>query len=161
MLRVYFSLSMNNFQQTNDPKKSFFAERLIGLALFAGITAAWIFLWLAERGTIQPQYVLGVCGFKQRYGVPCPGCGWTHSAQAFVTGDIGRSFAQQPAAAVFCCLSVIVWILALHTAVFGIHFRLRQVLSNPRFWKYILICSAAVILLGWMATLVRTFVGQF
>jgi hypothetical protein len=161
MLRVYFSRSMTDFQQTNSSKKPIFAQRLIGLAIFAGISGAWAFLWLAEKGMIQPQYVLGVCGFKQRYGLPCPGCGWTHSAQAFVTGDIGRSFVQQPAAMVFCAVSVMVWILALHTAVFGIHFRLRQVLSNPRFWKYVLICSGAVILLGWMATLVRTFVGQF
>ncbi|MBN2511892.1 MAG: DUF2752 domain-containing protein [Sedimentisphaerales bacterium] len=116
---------------------------------------------MSEKGIIQPQQVLGVCGFKQRYGLPCPGCGWTHSAQAFMTGDFKRSFVLQPAAAVFCAVSVIVWILALHTVVFGIHFRLQQVLFNPRFWKYVLICSAAVILLGWIATLVRTFMGQF
>ncbi|MGH2272080.1 DUF2752 domain-containing protein [Anaerohalosphaeraceae bacterium U12dextr] len=131
------------------------------MAIFAGISGVWAFLWLAEKGIIHPQSVLGVCGFKQRYGLPCPGCGWTHSAQAFVTGDIRRSFVLQPAAMVFCVVSVIVWILALHTAVFGIHFRLWQVLLNPRFWKYVLICSGVVMLLGWVATLIRTYVGAF
>lgn len=161
MMRVYFSRSMTDFQQTNRTKKPIFTQRLIGLAIFAGISGVWAFLWLAEKGIIHPQSVLGVCGFKQRYGLPCPGCGWTHSAQAFVTGDIRRSFVLQPAAMVFCVVSVIVWILALHTAVFGIHFRLWQVLLNPRFWKYVLICSGVVMLLGWVATLIRTYVGAF
>ncbi len=152
---------MTDFQQTNRTKKPIFTQRLIGLAIFAGISGVWAFLWLAEKGIIHPQSVLGVCGFKQRYGLPCPGCGWTHSAQAFVTGDIRRSFVLQPAAMVFCVVSVIVWILALHTAVFGIHFRLWQVLLNPRFWKYVLICSGVVMLLGWVATLIRTYVGAF
>lgn len=161
MMRVYFSRSMTDFQQTNRTKKPIFTQRLIGLAIFAGISGVWVFLWLAEKGIIHPQSVLGVCGFKQRYGLPCPGCGWTHSAQAFVTGDIRRSFVLQPAAMVFCVVSVIAWILALHTALFGIHFRLWQVLLNPRFWKYVLICSGVVILLGWVATLIRTYVGAF
>jgi|DewCreStandDraft_4_1066084.scaffolds.fasta_scaffold53058_3 hypothetical protein len=161
MMRVYFSRSMTDFQQTNRTKKPIFTQRLIGLAIFAGISGVWVFLWLAEKGIIHPQSVLGVCGFKQRYGLPCPGCGWTHSAQAFVTGDIRRSFVLQPAAMVFCVVSVIVWILALHTALFGIHFRLWQVLLNPRFWKYVLICSGVVMLLGWAATLIRTYVGAF
>jgi hypothetical protein len=145
----------NALEKTKSP-----AARLIAAAIFLGIVAVFVLLWLAEKGTIQPGYILGVCGFKQRSGLPCPGCGWTHAAQAFATGDVVRSFLIQPAAAVFCAAAILSAILALHTMIFGIHSRLRQVLFHGRFWKYVLIGSGVVILLGWLVTLAKTLAGN-
>jgi hypothetical protein len=129
--------------------------RLIAAAIFLGIACAFILLWLGEHGTIQFRYIFGVCGFKQRFGLPCPGCGWTHAAQAFTAGDLIRAFWIQPAAAVFCGVAILTAILALHTAVFGIHSGLQQLLIRLRFWKYVIIGSCVVILLSWLVTLAR------
>jgi hypothetical protein len=147
---------MTDCQSTNavkTPKSS--ATRLIAAAIFLGIVCVFVLLRLGEKGTIQFRYVFGVCGFKQRYGLPCPGCGWTHAAQAFAAGDVIRSFQIQPAAAVFCGVAILAAILALHTAIFGIHSRLQQMLLRPRVWKYVIAGSCIVILLGWLVTLAK------
>ncbi len=68
-----------------------------------------IFVGLGKR--IHPSWSIigGVRFLKQRFGLPCPGCGWTHAGQAFFTGHILEAFWIQPAAGVFllrcrlCC----------------------------------------------------------
>lgn len=134
--------------------------RLIAAAIFAGILCVVMLLWLGEKGYIQYQYILGVCGFKQRYGLPCPGCGWTHAAQAFVTGDIVRSFQLQLAATIFCGAAILAAVLSLHTVIFGLQSKLRIILTDKRFWKYVLISSGIVILLGWLVTLAKVLSGR-
>jgi hypothetical protein len=157
---IYYSEEMIECQQTNVKKSRSYADRLI-----AGVILACIFFFfgvmiLAEQGLIRPGYLLGVCGFKQRYGLPCPGCGWTHSAQAFAAGDVVRSFTLQPAASFFCGLLVIIAFLALHTLIFGIHSKLLRTVTNVRFWKYCLIGSGIIILLGWVVTLARALAAR-
>jgi hypothetical protein len=147
-------------QQANVKKSRSYADRAVAGAILACIFIFFGVLRLAENGSIRPGYLLGVCGFKQRYGLPCPGCGWTHSAQAFAAGDVVRSFVLQPAAAVFCGLSAIIAILALHTLIFGIHSQLRRVITSGRFWKYGLIGSGVIILLGWVVTLARALAAR-
>ncbi len=147
-------------QLPNIEKSSGFAGRVLSVAVLLIIVLFFTVMNLAENGFIKPAYVLGVCGFKQRYGLPCPGCGWTHSAQAFATGDVVRSFVIQPAAAFFCGLLLIIAILALHTLIFGVHSKLREILTNNRFWKYSLIGLASVVLLGWIVTLARSLASN-
>jgi hypothetical protein len=152
---------MTNCQFTNAVKKPGSpGVRLIAAAIFLGILCAFVLLWLGEKGFIQYSYIFGVCGFKQRYGLPCPGCGWTHAAQAFATGDIVRSFQTQPAAAVFCGVAILTAILSLHTVIFGLHSKLRIMVSDKRFWKYVLISSCIVVLLGWLVTFVKALSGR-
>jgi hypothetical protein len=134
--------------------------RWIAAAIFAGIVCVFVLLWLGEKGYIQYRYILGVCGFKQRYALPCPGCGWTHAAQAFATGDIVRSFQLQPAAAIFCGVAILAAVLSLQTAIFGLHSKLRIILIDKRFWKYALIGSGIVILLGWLVNLTNVMSGR-
>jgi len=147
-------------QQTNVKKLGTYADRAIAGGILACIFVFFFILRWAEIGRIKPGYLLGVCGFKQRYGLPCPGCGWTHSAQAFAAGDVVRSFVLQPAAAFFCGLLVIIAILALQTLIFGIHSTLLRVMTNARFWKYGLIGSGIIVLLGWGVTLVRALAAR-
>jgi hypothetical protein len=152
---------MKNCQFTNAVKKPDSpGARLIAAAMFTGIVCVFVLLWLGEKGFIQYSYILGVCGFQQRYGLPCPGCGWTHAAQAFAAGDILRSFRNQPAAAVFCGAVILTAILSLHTAIFGLHSKLRIVLFDSRFWKYVLISSCIIVLLGWLVTLAKVLSGR-
>jgi hypothetical protein len=147
---------MTDCQSTNAVKKTKSpATKLIAAAIFLGIVCVFVLLWLGEKGTLQFRYVFGVCGFKQRFGLPCPGCGWTHAAQAFVAGDVIRSFQIQPAAAVFCGVAILTAILALNTAMFGIHSRLQQLLLQSRFWKYVIVGACVIILLGWLVTLAK------
>lgn len=130
-------------------------QRWLAAGLAMGIGAAFGAFRLAENGTIQLGYLFGVCRFKQVWGLPCPGCGWTHAAQAFATGDVIRAFTIQPAAVFFCVMAVVVAILSLQAAVFGLHsWPLRMVLV-PRLLKSLLWLSAAVVLLGWMVLLAR------
>jgi hypothetical protein len=158
---VYCIRQMTDCQSTNavkTPKSP--ATKLIAAAIFLGIACVFVLLRLGEKGTLQFRYVFGVCGFKQRFGLPCPGCGWTRAAQAFAAGDVIRSLQIQPAAAVFCGVAVLAAILALHTAIFGIHSRLQQVLLRPCFWKYVIVGACVVILLGWLVTLAKTLSGN-
>jgi len=152
---------MANCQPTNAVKKTKSpGTRLIAAAIFLGVVCVFVLLWLGEKGIIPLNYVFGVCGFKQRYGLPCPGCGWTHAAEAFAAGDVVRSFQIQPAAAVFCGVAVLTAVLSLHTAIFGIYSRLQRTLSDKRFWKYVLISLCVVVLLGWLVTLTSAWVNH-
>lgn len=99
--------------------------------------------------------LFGVCGFKQRYGLPCPGCYMTHSAQAFVQGRIFESFYIQPAAAVFCCGFAAVGIFALLMAIIGVKYTVLDRDFVSRLLKYVLIAVVILILGGWAVTLSR------
>jgi hypothetical protein len=152
---------MMECQITNTLKRhDSYSDRLIAAGICAGIVGVFVLLWLGEKGIIQFHYLLGVCGFKQRYGLPCPGCGWTHAAQAFAAGDIVGSFQYQPAATIFCGAAILTAVLSLHTAIFGLQSGLRRILTHKRFWKYVLISSGIVVLLGWLITLGKVLSGR-
>lgn len=112
-------------------------------------------LWLSAKGHINLGFWLGVCGFKQRFGLPCPGCGWTHAAQMFVTGHPIRAFTIQPAAAFFCITGVMAGIYALLIAVFGIDFSFSRRLMSAVGVRILLVTMVIVLLAGWAVTLVR------
>lgn len=149
---------MTDVQQTiqeNSAKPSF-AARMGAFAVFAGIMAGFIVLWTSEKGYLNLTYLLGICGFKQRFGLPCPGCGWTHAGQQFVTGHIFKAFYLQPAAAVFCVVGVIVSLFALHYALFGIKSKTLQRVFSPAGIKIYVIAAVTIIIAGWLVNLVRT-----
>jgi hypothetical protein len=50
-------------------------------------------LWLALATNLSP------CVFRSLTGMPCPTCGTTHAAIAFLHGDLAASFAANPLAA--------------------------------------------------------------
>lgn len=154
---------MPNSQYTNSAishSKCSSAQRIAALLIFLGGTGSGAILWLASGGYINLQFWLGVCGFKQRFGLPCPGCGWTHSAQAFLTGHPIQAFMIQPAAAFFCVVAILVWIFALLIAVFGIDFRFLRRWIQAIGIKTLILCAVAVVLAGWLVTLVRAILQQ-
>ena len=130
-------------------------QRIIAGAVLAAGFLVFTVLWLAADGRINLGFWLNPCGFRQKYGLPCPTCGITTSAILFVQGKIFQSFYTQPAGAVLCSIMAISAFLAFITAVFGVYFRfLEYVLERFRF-KYIVLTLAVIILIGWLVTLAR------
>jgi hypothetical protein len=95
------------------------------------------------------------CGFKQRYNLPCPGCGITTSVVAFAQGKIFEAFYIQPAAALLCCVLVVVAFLALLMAVFGVYFGFLERFVNEVKVRYIILALVIIIAAGWAVTLAR------
>jgi len=118
------------------------------------IAGFFVYMFLGAKGVIDLRSQLGVCGFKQSYGLPCPGCGWTTSTLAFVQGHFWESLYIQPAAGVFCFGIAISGVFALLSAVFGIRF---SFIDRPFgvIVKYFTIAAIIIIACGWAVTLSR------
>ncbi|RKY06994.1 MAG: hypothetical protein DRP56_06485 [Planctomycetota bacterium] len=148
---------MTEYQTTNSKnrKLSLLARFAAGGAFFA-IIAVFYLLRVSSKGAINMSYWFGVCGFKQRFGLPCPGCGWTHAAEMFAAGHFLQALRIQPAAAFFCIVLSLASIFALHCAVFGIDSRLLQRIFSSKGMSILLVAACVVILAGWMVNLIRT-----
>ncbi|MFH1370177.1 MAG: DUF2752 domain-containing protein [Planctomycetota bacterium] len=144
-------------QQPNLPKtftRATARQRLIAAIVFLAIAGSFTALWLIAHYNIN-LYPFP-CGFKQRYGLPCPTCGFTHAVLYFAQGQIIRSFYAQPAAGLFCGLAVVTAFFAFLIAAFGLY--------SPTFERFILslklryIIAALVLVLaaGWAFTLAKT-----
>jgi len=110
-------------------------------------------------GRIDVDKWLDPCGFKQRYDLPCPTCGMTTSALAFVQGEIFESFYIQPAAALLCCVLVVVAFLASLVAVFGVYFSFIKRFFAEIKLRYIVLAMIIIVAAGWAVTLARAIKG--
>ena len=73
----YFSDIMQ-FDQHSKQKNFYRAsprQRLIAAVVFLLITGLFILLRLAAEEKVDIELLTDPCGFKQRYGLPCPTCG--------------------------------------------------------------------------------------
>jgi hypothetical protein len=149
---------MTEEQNTNGEKHQKLSPttRFVGAVVFFVIVAAFFLLRFSSKGDIDLSYLFGVCGFKQRFGLPCPGCGWTHAAEMFAAGHLFEAFRIQPAAAFFCIVLSLAAIFALLSAVFGIDSRLLKRIFSPKGGVVLLVAACVVILAGWLVTLIRT-----
>ena len=149
---------MTEDQNTNRKKcqKLSRVSRFLGAVIFFVIGLAFYLLWVSSQGDIDLSYWFGVCGFKQRFDLPCPGCGWTHAAEMFATGHFLQAFTIQPAAAFFCVVLSLAAIFALLSAVFGIDSRLLKRIFSPKGGGLLFVGACVVILAGWLVTLIRT-----
>ncbi|RKY24456.1 MAG: hypothetical protein DRP62_03675 [Planctomycetota bacterium] len=128
-------------------------QRLTAGLVFLGIVALFGFLQLMARYKINPW--AGPCGFKQKYGLPCPTCGMTTSAVAFASGKIFESFYIQPAAALLCCVLAVSAFLAFITAVFGVYFNFIRRFFAELKTRYIILALIVIVAVGWAVTLTR------
>ncbi len=119
------------------------------------LIALFALFGLMATGIIDPERLLDPCGFKQRYGLPCPTCGMTHSVLAFARGGVFESFYIQPAAALMCCIAIIAAFLALLIAVFGLYSRFLDSLFSEMKIRYVIVILIVVIAAGWAVTLAR------
>lgn len=132
---------------------------LAGVVLLAVLCVFGLF-WLIASDKIRVVRWLGVCGLKQRTGFPCPTCGMTTAAIAFVRGEILKSFYIQPAGALFCCGLVISGILAFFTAVFGVHFVFLKRFFSEIKVRYLILAFIIIIIAGWSVTFARALAAR-
>jgi len=143
-------------QQLSKPKiicRASFRQRLVAGVVFLVVAAFFGVLALAGH------YKIGLwpfpCGFKQRYNLPCPGCGITTSAVAFAQGKIFEAFYIQPAAALLCCILVVAAFLVFVIAVFGVYFSFINRFFAEVKVRYIVLALIVIIAAGWAVTLAR------
>jgi hypothetical protein len=77
---------------------------LIGLL---GLTAVFAVSVLLKPSTGE---YFTVCGFKNLTGLPCPGCGLTHSFCALARGNVGEAFEFNLLGPLLYVVLVLVWI---------------------------------------------------
>lgn len=149
---------MTEDKSTNMKKKQKLSPqtRFVAGVIFFVILLGFYLLRASSKGDIDLSYWFGVCGFKQRFNLPCLGCGWTHAAQLFVTGHFLQAFRTQPAAAFFCFLLLLTSIFALLSAVFGINSGILQRIFRSKGVSVLLIAACIIVLAGWMVNLIRT-----
>jgi magnesium-transporting ATPase (P-type) len=149
---------MQKNQQITAPglvRRASFRQKVIAAIIFLAAFLLFGFLHLAAIGKIDIDRWLNPCGFKQKYNLPCPTCGMTTSAIAFVQGRILEAFYIQPAAALLLCVLVIAAFLAFFTAVFGVYLKaLERFFAEVRL-KYIVLILIIIIVAAWAITLAR------
>jgi len=152
---------MDEIQQVNRPKifvRILLRERIIAGVVFFVLVG--IFAGLAVAAHYKIELYPYPCGFKQIYGLPCPGCGITTSAVAFAQGRIFEAFYIQPAAAFLCCVMVIAVFLAFIMAAFGVNFRfLKRFFAEVKI-KYIIFALLVIVVCGWAVTLSRALAAM-
>jgi hypothetical protein len=126
----------------------------VGVVLL-GVVFFFLLLWLSSGNIIDIGLWVGPCGFKQRYGLPCPTCGWTSSGEAFVRGDLRGSYYIQPAAALMYSVLALGAFLAFFQAVFGVYFRFLQSFWSGLKVRYLIGAVIIVVAGGWAVTLIR------
>jgi hypothetical protein len=148
---------MDSGQQSTMPKifsRASARQRAIAAIIFCAVAGSFAVLWLVGhyKITLYPF----ACGFKQRFGLPCPTCFMTRAVLAFAQGDIIRSFYTQPAAAFFCCLGAAAAFFAFLIACFGIYSPAfeRRVISLKL--RYIIAAVLFILAAGWAFTLAKT-----
>jgi hypothetical protein len=149
---------MQATQQLNEHKIACSAslrERLVAASVFLILVALFGVFWLVAHDKIAKGWWFEPCGFKQRYGLPCPTCGMTTSVLAFMQGKIFEAFYVQPAAALLCSALVATAFLAFLVAVFGLYFGfLKRFLSELKV-KYVIVSLIIIFAAGWAVTLAR------
>lgn len=152
---------MQRSQHLNKSKYFFRAsprQRVIAAIVLLAVVAFFGLFWLAAHYKIAlwPP----ICGFKQKYDLPCPTCGMTASAVAFAQGKIFESFYMQPAAALLCCVLAVSGFLAFLIAVFGVYFHfIKRFFAEVKI-KYIILALIIIIAAGWAVTLARALAAQ-
>lgn len=154
---------MQSSQQPNEPKirrRASSRQRLVAAIVFLSVVAFFGFFWLVGRYELDLGWWFGYCGFKQKYGLPCPTCGMTTSVLAFSQGQIWDAFYTQPAAAFLCSIMAAAAFLALLIAVLGVYFLfLERFLAEVKA-KHIILALIVIIVAGWAVTLARALAAN-
>jgi hypothetical protein len=154
--RRYCNVLMESGQQPISSKlfsRATASQRLIAGIIFLVIVAGFALGWL--MGQFHFSIYPFPCGFKQRYGLPCPTCGMTTALIAFSHGHIGNAFYRQPAAGFFCCLAVVIAFFAFLIAVFGVYSPIVERLIASLKLRYVFVVLFLIFAAGWAVTFAR------
>jgi hypothetical protein len=160
----YSNNDMQESQQLNASKffcKATSNQRIGAGIVFLAILGAFGILGLAAAGIINLGFWFGPCGFKQNYNLPCPTCGMTTSALAFVKGRIWDSFWIQPAGGLLCIVLVFMAFFAFFIAVFGLYSSFLSRFFAQVKIKYTILIFMIIIAAGWAVTLARALAAKF
>jgi hypothetical protein len=78
------------------------SERRIHLNVLLSTALLFMAAFILVRHKNVLELVPHVCVAQALFGIPCPGCGITRSALAFLTGNIGQAWSMNPAGPVLC-----------------------------------------------------------
>ncbi len=91
----------------NEAKKS----RRVATAGFIGLTCVLLASVFYNPSQVDANgNYFTVCGFKALTGLPCPGCGLTHSFCAIGKGDLREAFAFNAVGPALYVVSILVWL---------------------------------------------------
>ncbi len=79
---------------------------------------------------------------------------------AFAQGKIFESFYIQPAAALLCCVLIVVAFLAFLIAVFGVYFSFINRFFAEVKVRYIILALIIIVAAGWAVTLSRALAAN-
>ena len=130
-------------------------HRVGAIIVLVACMAMVVTFWSAGQEDVDMSSLFGVCGFKQAYRMPCPGCGVTTSAIAFFRGRLIESFNTQPAGAVLCVGLIAIGVLSIMVGFFGKNFGFLHYPAAVRLLKYIVISLIIVFACGWAVTFSR------
>jgi hypothetical protein len=130
-------------------------QRIIAALIFAALCVFFGSFAIAAHSNADMGQYLGRCGFKQRYGLPCPTCGMTTATLAFSQGKILDAFYIQPACGLICSIFVFVGIIAFLTAAFGIKFKFVTRFFAEVKIIHIIFAFIVIIASGWAVTIAR------
>jgi hypothetical protein len=98
---------------SGDPSTSSEEKRSRRLAamVFIALTSLFLtsFFYTASAVNADGQYFT-ICGFKVLTGLPCPGCGLTHSFCAIGDGDLRSAFSFNAIGPPLYLISILVWL---------------------------------------------------
>jgi len=154
---------MQIIQQVNKLKifsRASSRQRITAVIVCLAVVGFFGLFALAGHYNINMGRWLGYCGFKQRYGLPCPTCGMTTAVLAFAQGKIFEAFYIQPACALLCCMLVVIAFLASLIAVFGVYFRFLERFFSEVKVRYIILALMVIIAAGWAVTLARALAAS-
>lgn len=91
-----------------------YASKKLALFAFAGLSFVFLIsaLWTPSTGNY-----FTVCGFKNFTGLPCPGCGLTHSFCALAKGEVLKAFEFNLLGPILFLVLTLVWMRAASVLV--------------------------------------------
>ncbi|MEM9420105.1 MAG: DUF2752 domain-containing protein [Planctomycetota bacterium] len=145
--------------QTHRVREASWPARLVALVIFAPTLAVLLTassLTANEEGVgTHTQLGLAPCGFKSATGFPCATCGMTTSFTHAADGNLFIAFLTQPAGAILAVLTAMVVLVSGWSLASGMSLApIGLALWRPR----VIITMIALILGGWLYTLIRTAV---
>ena len=93
-------------------------SRRLALLVLVSLTSLFLVsvLYTASQADADGRYFT-LCGFKILTGLPCPGCGLTHSFCAIGKGDLGEAFYFNAIGPPLYLIAIVVWLRFLFVLV--------------------------------------------
>ena len=123
--------------------------------VFVLVVLFFLICFFAAKGFWNTDKIFDPCGFKLKYGLPCPTCGMTRSMKLFCSGELVDAFIVQPAGAFICLLLAIIAVFSGLELILGLNLGIISFITNAKNIGYIVVVIALIVMLGWLVLLAR------